>query len=81
MKFFILIMLAISLIASTLPSNFTKAKEMSVRLYHTNHLKTFYTESDLKPIVLIRVKKFPYKSTLTLSLGLVQSPYQGEKYV
>ncbi len=64
-----------------IPKNFTKAKDMSVRLYHTYHLESFYTNTQLQPVVYIASKKFPYKSTLTLQLGLVNNPYQGSKYV
>ncbi len=69
------------LFGAYLPKNFTKAKDMYVRLYHTHHLLSFYTDSELEPAVYIGAKKFPYKSTLTLQLGLVESPYKGTKYV
>ena len=82
MKYIIsLLLIATIAMGAYIPKNFTKAKDMSVRLYHTYHLQSFYTESPLEPIVKISSKKFPYKSTLTLQLGFIESPYQGTKYV
>jgi len=80
---YLLGLLLISTIAfgAYIPKNFTKAKEMSVRLYYTHHMTSFYTDSEMKPIVYIGKKKFPYKSTLILQLGLINSPYTGSKYV
>jgi len=53
---------------------------MSIRLYHTNHLLTFYTNTELEATVRIRSKMFPKKSTLSLRLDLVDNPYYGTKY-
>jgi len=80
---YILGLLLISTLAFSayIPKNFTKAKEMSVRLYYTYQMQSFYTDTSLKPIVYIATKKFPYKSTLTLQLGMIKSPYTGDKYV
>lgn len=82
MKFIISLLLIVSVVtAAYIPKNFTKAKDMSTRLYHTYHMQSFYTDTKLQAIVYIASKKFPYKSTLTLQLGLVDNPYNGTKYV
>jgi len=78
---FVLLLAATIATGANIPKTFAKAKEMSVRLYYAYHMKSFYTESELKPVVRITTKKFPYKPILTLQLGLVKSPYKGTKYV
>lgn len=75
-----LILISTLAFGAYIPKNFTKAKDMSVRLYHTYHLQSFYTNTELTPIVHISSKKFPYKSSLTLQLGMINSPYTGSKY-
>jgi len=77
----LLVVLSVCVFSANIPKNYTKAKEMSVRLYQTYHLQSFYTDTNLSLIVYIYEKKFPYKSSLTLQLGMDQSPYEGSKYV
>ncbi len=81
MKYLIgLLLISTLAFGAYIPKNFTKAKDMSVRLYHTHHLESFYTDTTLIPVVYIYAKKFPYKSALTLQLGMANSPYTGTKY-
>jgi len=82
MKILLVLIATITIsLGANIPKNFTKAKDMLTRLYYTYHMVSFYTNTPLVPIVYIHKKKFPYKSTLTLVLGMENSPYQGTKYV
>ncbi|HIC43262.1 MAG TPA: hypothetical protein EYO73_02915 [Sulfurimonas sp.] len=76
----VILLMVLSVFGANIPKNFDKAKEMSIRLYHTNHLLTFYTNTELEATVRIRSKMFPKKSTLSLRLDLVDNPYYGTKY-
>ena len=80
-KIILLMLLGGLLFSATLPKTFSSAKNMSVRLYSTYHLKTFYTDSNMSLAAKIHQKKFPYKSTVDLYLKLDNSPYKGTKYV
>lgn len=81
MKYIIGLLLITTLsFGAYIPKNFTKAKDMSVRLYLSYHLQSFYTDTTLVPFVKIASKKFPNKPTLIIRLGMETSPYSGTKY-
>jgi len=80
-KIILIILVGSLLFSATLPKTFSNAKNMSVRLYSTYHLKTFYTDSNMSLAAKIHQKKFPYKSSVDLYLKLNSSPYKGTKYV
>jgi len=75
-----IILVQLIVFGANIPKKFPKAKEMAVRLYHTHHLESFYTDTKLQPIVYIYTKKFPSKSIIKLQLGLVDYPYTSSKY-
>jgi len=78
----LLILISCALLsAAYIPKTFPKAKNMSVRLYSTYHLESFYTNTPLVLAAKIRQKKFPYKSSVDLYLKLINNPYKGSKYV